>query len=1380
MKRISPFLVALIFLTSIIPLSTVIATGTPTTISNFTGGYATIDISLTGGVENNSSTFDIPRNVTFESASFDIEVDAFDQSPGKVWLDTDGDGINEWEYNSLGYGDIGHQNNFYDGTSHSSVTTFGGSNAISGILLPTQASVKTSEINTSFSPQLGGGFFQTGEYQDLVKSDIDNDGLPEPIFLSQRNATNVSGSNSTGIAWIDWDQNAQSMNTSVWISTCVNASSISVGDINGDANQDIVTFDITNDLACIHIANNSGFDTPIQKTLPMGLVEGKIGDINMDGNDDIVSIHAMGVLSLSVWDNNSWNLSTPMTTTLTLPDSPMPSNLLSLEVGDFMANGNDTSLVGDITGYWQHWGFINGQLAGPLANFDSVKDNQIIHDLDSDGDMDVIGTNDQGYALLINNGTQWNGNTSMSQIDLFNSTIYDYDGDGVLDLLTPAVGFSDGSTSTIEGNISLRTINSSTVGQIESTNLEPWSMPRDIMTMDMDGDGVDEQIILAGESSYGIFIGGLHSIGLDINGDTLFEAENFGYAGDGVNGLGPLYAADQLNAISTAINSVIANQALIDGYGIMMTNLTFDVSSSGFGQFNISNLNLNYTCTFTVDSNPYTSGNLTNVLNQGMTAGVGTYTFALPFNSTDSGEISITNLQATHTPGAPNLSLPPAPNLTLFNINSQSIELEWIAEETFEESLLRYEVFRLENLNQEADLSSPYSLEMINATIDTNVTSGLTYWYQVRSVHTYGVTSPLSNKLEVTVPYPVPPSQVQNVTLVDVADDQGGSLALTWDSDSYLPGTVDHFDIYLETTSFTNISGLTLHSTITNSNSTVFTGLTNGQAYWAAVVAVDEHGNQTSEVISDGPTYPRNDLPSSIDLGLTVNAEIGYGLPFVLNLDPIIGGNSSIPSGGEISVTIYANGQSHLISSDWNGINVTDFSNLGAFTSNLHGEATIFANYSGYIGDEQNRPILGETESIQRTVYVSVEFSADKESYILDSEGESDIKVYLQTYSWNQEASGLVDGAQISWEISNLTSENESNGTSSIQNGFAQFLVNFPEGGILYVNLTNPSWLSATPSSLEIELHPYGYEAEENNTTENETEEEPWEPSTMLQVTLDCGQIQINVSMDNDIVCTMTNPNNFTVEIELEADGWSDWGDYIEFNPTSPTSFELTENESIQIDIRVDIIQDLVVAGLTNGQVEMRITQKIKSWMSVPDSTFILDNSWTIIEFETDPEEEIEQPENKDDDTQKGQESDDSLTYILAVAGVAVVGLVIFIILRIRSNDEEEWTEADLEMDEDPYDTKERISKPLPVGLALDDFDDKTVQDEAPEREESSLMKEIDGIEEEELDEYEVEYEEEDDSITVDEHGTEWYEDELGVWWYRDEGEEDWSEFVDE
>ena len=63
---------------------------------------------------------------------------------------------------------------------------------------------------------------------------------------------------------------------------------------------------------------------------------------------------------------------------------------------------------------------------------------------------------------------------------------------------------------------------------------------------------------------------------------------------------------------------------------------------------------------------------------------------------------------------------------------------------------------------------------------------------------------------------------------------------------------------------------------------------------------------------------------------------------------------------------------------------------------------------------------------------------------------------------------------------------------------------------------------------------------------------------------------------------------------------------------------------------------------------------------------------------------------------------------------------------------------------------------------------------------------EEDSYYEENVQEYEEEYEEEyqessndDSGITIDAHGTEWYEDEVGVWWYRDPGEEDWSEFVE-
>ena len=116
----------------------------------------------------------------------------------------------------------------------------------------------------------------------------------------------------------------------------------------------------------------------------------------------------------------------------------------------------------------------------------------------------------------------------------------------------------------------------------------------------------------------------------------------------------------------------------------------------------------------------------------------------------------------------------------------------------------------------------------------------------------------------------------------------------------------------------------------------------------------------------------------------------------------------------------------------------------------------------------------------------------------------------------------------------------------------------------------------------------------------------------------------------------------------------------------------------------------------------------------------------------------------------------------------------------------DDWEEDDLDFEPEVEDSG-RVSKPLPVGVALDEFEDKTIVDDSPDR--PDIISDFD--EEDEYEEYEegqseedaeTHYEddsEDDSGITVDEHGTEWYEDEIGVWGFRDPGEEDWSEFVE-
>ena len=132
----------------------------------------------------------------------------------------------------------------------------------------------------------------------------------------------------------------------------------------------------------------------------------------------------------------------------------------------------------------------------------------------------------------------------------------------------------------------------------------------------------------------------------------------------------------------------------------------------------------------------------------------------------------------------------------------------------------------------------------------------------------------------------------------------------------------------------------------------------------------------------------------------------------------------------------------------------------------------------------------------------------------------------------------------------------------------------------------------------------------------------------------------------------------------------------------------------------------------------------------------------------------------------------------------ALIGLVAFIVLRIRNSDIEDWNEDDLDFD--PVVKSDTVSRPLPVGLALDEIQDKTIDDETPDKPDFIADFDNDEVQREyNQDEYEEEHEEEvvqeseDSGITVDEDGTEWYEDEVGVWWFRDPGQDDWSEYAE-
>ena len=1382
MKRNSTLLVILFMLTSCVPLTFVSASGESLSFNTFTGGYATVEVDLQGGVVNNSASIEVPRNVTFTDSGFEVVIDSDHQSPGEVWVDVGEDGIFEWEFNGTGYGDIGQQNEFYDGNNwYVSQVPIGNSTSPT-ILIPSESIIQDSSLEVGFSPASGGGFFPIGSHQHVIETDIDGDSLPEPMFL-----IDVQSNNSTSIVWADWNLGS-GLTMSTPLQTCDNATSISTGDVNGDGNDDIVAFSTSSSTACIHLANGTTFDPVLNQTISSGTSMAKMGDINSDGSDEIVTVTTGGTLSFYSWNNTTSGLSSPITEVVDQNGTTgFPAILLSVHVGDFFNTGNKSILVMDSTGHWAHWSVISGMLAGPLTTFDDISRDEILTDLDGDGDIDILGSNNQGYALRINNGTAWSLQSFQNMISLVNSTVADYDNDGNLELMTPVSSTSDGNSTTIEGNISLRQINSTNLSTPSMMVLEPWSIPTSILTMDMDGDGIIEQIVSAGETSKGVFIAGWHSIELDADKDGIPEMGRTGYAGDSTNGLAPLQMRDESNAIRQDLVLILSSlQANVDGYGISMANLSMNVKTTGNGEFNYTGLDIGYDCSFAVNQNPHLIGNLTNSLNQQMTGGVGNLTIEIPLNSTKSGLISLSNYYAVTIPGAPNLAIPVTPVLQLVSATPEMIEFKW--NDTIEYGLdfIEFEIFKLESSSQSVNLQDVYNRSFFNQTIDSNVSVGSTYWYVVRSTHQYGIASNFSQPLMVTVPYPAPPSQLTGFSLNDVEADQGGVLSLSWE---HSLEEFTEYEVYLETSEFTTVSGLNPILNISSSqNSTLLSGLIDGQGYWAAVVAVDQYGNKTEEVIPVGPTYPRNDEPNAVNLQLIVSTETSIGSPFDLQISAEVDGQEIIPP-GDITITMQTADGSYPISSSWDNVSLIDFSELVSFAPDISGSVTFWANYSGDIGDEQTRPLASAFTSASTLVTVQATLTSSEEVYELDWENETSVRIDLSAVNPSQQS--LMEGAAFTWVAYNSTTGTSTNGSGIIQNGFQQFVVTFNESGLLYVNLSGPSWIDAGSNSVQLSLVTYGTTVENNQSEGNTTTQTPWAPDVMLDATLDCGEVIIDPSKDQELDCSITNPNNYSVEISLEADGWSQWEDYILFEPTAGQGdFTLTEFESKNLEIRVEIVQDLRENGLLSGLIQVDLRQGPADYTSPGDKPQTYEIQWTLIE-----EDDVVEPSPQDNntnqktDTKDSSSSSDNTMFILGgVGGLALIGLAVFIVLRMRNSDFEDWDEDDLDMEPD-VEAPQRASKPLPVGVALDEFEDKTIVDETPDR--PDVINEFDdsddfaedsvGTNEEYFEEEYSEHNESDDSgISVDEHGTEWYEDEVGVWWYREEGQEDWSEFVDE
>ncbi len=1392
------------------------ANGTTGSVNVFAGGFSNVEVNLQGSTTNNTSAIEIPRNVTFNSASFLIKADATETSPGSVWLDIDQDGSNEWAFTGTGYGNFAHQNTFNDSSTYKVLPSNGSNWSTSDpILLPHSASLYTADMNMSFSPQLSGGMLQVGQLLDMVIGDVNNDSNDDVVLLSNsnntigigsNNSTGIGSNNSTGISTaisiVTWNATSGLTNTS-WVSTCDNATYSNIADMNNDGLGDIATFALEDDLACIHITNaTTGLPGPLfELDLYGNAIDAGFADFNQNGFADLVSIHPNGVFALRTFAHKSSTWGNNVTKTL-YGDNPLTtSNLSHLFLGSIRMGYNISAVVIDNSGDGFEVKWFQNAILETSNDLDGLGYNIICGDIDNDGDMDFVSRRANGGTKITRMRTSgtWDTDSSSRSANLVNATIGDHDGDGNNSLMMVSPGVPDGNASTIEGQIEFKDIYYRSgwgggwrvTSSASHPDTYPWSHPMDIELGDMDGDGLDEQIIIAGEGNItGLYISAWHTLEVDINKDGISDLSAAGYAADGSLGQGPLEIIDPFGEMYTILSPLMnVGGYTTDGYGISMSEYTFNFTANSSGAFNLSNLDFGYNFEFRVDINPQSSGNLTNVFNQRETGGVGIINVPLAFNSTLAGTIALSTLTAEYQDGAPNLALPPTPIVVLDQLAPDRVVLTWQDTFDFGSDLIQFEIFKVTK-GTPIDLNSVYSISPINMSIDSSVTYGSSYDYAVRSLHTYGVTSNLSTIISVTIPHPTPPSAITGVTAQDTPNDGGGYLDIAWDAGD---DTITEYNIYISTNNATNVSSLNYSSysgartpdvvNVTLSCCSSESQLIDGTAYWVSIIGYDSLGNTTEEIQSYGPVYTRNDTLRSANLTWNISASSHQQESHLDAAGPL-----------DVSLTLMAEGQSiegeelwFMIEHPsftqnftgvtdenglWQAVSVAELSELSNVIFGMVGDVEFSAGYSGSSDNILLQPI--DNVTLNQTMIAKVHTIVTASSTAQLNE-DSSFTTSINVGSPLIEQQFLLEGIQYGWKIETIDGDMVSSGTEEVKGGVIEISNFTTENTILMVwSLNTLSWLDFDNDNINITFLAWVDDTVETNETENGTENNTtsWQPTLIGSVVLNCpvqNYAWEQNATDTSLACTLSNSNPFEVSVEILLGNQV----AIEFG-SSTNIYLIAANDSAVMTFT--ITRNGPSTGLFAGSMGVPWTMTTTATEWSLEATISGEFNWNL-------EAEIVDNSNIDNNNTIPTYAESNIGLYLGIGAFIVLAIIGGAVVVLRPKDDDfDFEDVDWVDEEDVPDSKQQSKTFIPKSnKSLDELkaEGTTIGEDAPDsRPSSQLFNEVDGDSEYQAEE-EQQTEQSDDGITIDENGTEWYEDEVGIWWYREQGWQDWAEWRD-
>jgi hypothetical protein len=467
--------------------------------------------------------------------------------------------------------------------------------------------------------------------------------------------------------------------------------------------------------------------------------------------------------------------------------------------------------------------------------------------------------------------------------------------------------------------------------------------------------------------------------------------------------------------------------------------------------------------------------------------------------------------------------------------------------------------------------------------------------------------------------------------------------------------------------------------------------------------------------------------------------------------------------------------------------------------------------YAGSDGDEMNQPLEGISTTSAAFGTVLVMLTAD-EPIPVQTDGFFETIIAVDAEDSVQ--SMYLANMGVAWLATDSSGEELSNGTAEVRGNELPVLGTAAYDGRLTLTLHHEPptfYIPGFSASYALQSAPSVNDTTNDTDDTNETTE-PTFPDVTLPATVDCGTATYewdSNATDVGITCTVTNPNPFDVMVGF---AWK-------VVPGTPPAIELVHNEAdgdtgsltAEADGTVDLTFSLVRNGPTEGMFPGLQGEGYVVYLTCLDFGDNACDSMTEDMAATEGELQWtlgEMPVQTVDDTLIEDDASNAMTPVLVGIGVVIAIIAAIVgVLYMRGRDDLDFFDDD-DDDEDYF--EQALSAPdstsrvkdvdLTASKSLDELKEsgKSLHTDAPEglAASSSLGSRADAFEfgataedaaVEEAEEEEAEEEEsweeeaaaEDDGITVDENGTEWWEDEEGTWWYREDGWEDWAVWED-